>query len=61
MTDLRNRTHHHHVEVFLDGDQWCALIGPNIIEGTCGFAETPLEALRQLCIALEDNLLWSEP
>jgi len=29
-----------------DGDQWCALLGPNIQEGVCGFGYTPEEAGR---------------
>lgn len=29
-----------------DGDQWCALYGPNIMEGVCGFGDTPEAASR---------------
>ena len=27
--------------VYLDGNQWCALYGPNIQEGVCGFGDSP--------------------
>lgn len=33
------------IEVFLDGDMWCALRGENLQEGWSCFGETPLEAL----------------
>ena len=29
-----------------DGDQWCALYGPDIMEGVCGFGDTPEAAMR---------------
>lgn len=29
----------------LDGDQWCALWGVNLMEGTAGFGNTPAEAI----------------
>jgi hypothetical protein len=35
--------------VFKDGDQWCALLGVNLMEGVCGFGKTPEEA----CIAFD--------
>lgn len=28
-----------------DGDKWCALYGENIMEGVCGFGNTPAEAM----------------
>lgn len=28
-----------------DGSKWCALYGPNIMEGVCGFGDTPAEAM----------------
>jgi hypothetical protein len=44
------------VDLFMDGDQWCALMGDrettNIQESPCGFGETPGEALARLGIAL---------
>lgn len=36
------------VQVFKDGDQWCALLGSNLQEGTAGLGDTPADALRQL-------------
>jgi len=41
------------IQLSLDGDQWCALVGADIIEGVAGFADTPLGAIRQLCDELE--------
>lgn len=35
--------------VFKDGDQWCALLGVNIMEGVCGFGDTPEAA----CVAFD--------
>ena len=29
-----------------DGDKWCALYGPNLMGGVCGFGDTPEEAMR---------------
>ncbi len=29
----------------LDGDQWCALYGPNLQEGVAGFGDSPDEAM----------------
>ncbi len=28
-----------------DGTMWCALLGSNIMEGVCGFGETPEKAM----------------
>jgi hypothetical protein len=28
-----------------DGSKWCALYGPDIMEGVCGFGDTPAEAM----------------
>lgn len=36
------------MELSLDGAQWCALIGPDLQEGTAGFGETPYDAVREL-------------
>lgn len=30
--------------VFADGAAWCVLYGENIMEGVCGFGDTPAEA-----------------
>jgi hypothetical protein len=35
--------------VFKDGDQWCALLGENLMEGVCGFGDTPELA----CVAFD--------
>lgn len=43
------------VQLFLDGDAWCALIGENIQEGACGFGKTQGDALRELSDALEPD------
>jgi hypothetical protein len=29
-----------------DGNKWCALYGPNLMEGVSGFGDTPDEAMR---------------
>ena len=29
----------------IDGNKWCALYGPNIQEGVCGFGDSPAEAM----------------
>ena len=36
----------HKPSIFIDGNRWCALYGPNLQEGVAGFGETPLEACR---------------
>ena len=44
------------ITISLDGDHWCALIGPDLQEGVAGFApmtEPPLQAIRALCDQLE--------
>lgn len=35
-----------------DGNQWCALLGPDLQEGIAGFGDTPKKALLQLCESL---------
>ena len=42
------------VRLFIDGDQWCALIGPNIQEGICGFGDTESDALIRLAVELKN-------
>lgn len=39
--------------IFPDGDQWCALYGPNIQGGVCAFGRSPNEAARNF------DLVWS--
>lgn len=41
------------VRLFRDGSEICALIGPDIMEGTAGFGETPATALRALADQLD--------
>ena len=36
------------IRIFKDGDQWCALRGPDLQEGGSGFGATPEEALMSL-------------
>lgn len=36
------------IRIFPDGDQWCALRGPDLQEGVSGFGATPEEALMNL-------------
>ena len=38
------------IRLFRDGDQWCALRGPDLQEGESGFGPTPEAALRDLQI-----------
>lgn len=42
-------------QVFLDGNQWCALLGENIQEGIAGFGLSPKEALESLAGELEET------
>ena len=32
------------IRLFMDGDKWCALSGPNLQEGIAGFGDTPMQA-----------------
>ena len=41
------------IRVFLDGGQWCALIGENLQEGVAGFGETLAESVLSLGEALK--------
>jgi len=36
------------IELFRDGDQWCALLGGNIQDGKAGFGPTKATALEAL-------------
>ena len=45
------------VRVFLDGTEFCALIGSNLMDGIAGFGQTPSAALR----ALADELDCANP
>lgn len=41
------------VKLFKDGDQWCALIGPDPQAGVAGFGDTEAEAIRDLAFELD--------
>ena len=41
------------IDVFMDGNLWCALLGDNLQDGLAGFGETPAEALRSLADEIE--------
>lgn len=43
--DAYETARHLGVVPFLDGNSWCALYGPNIQEGICGFGDTPESAI----------------
>lgn len=43
------------VRIFRDGDQVCALIGADLMEGTAGFGPTISEALRDLADNFENQ------
>lgn len=47
------------VRVFLDGDSWCALVGPDLQDGVAGFGVTPAHALTDLAENLIGNP-WPE-
>ena len=36
------------IRLFPDGDQWCALYGPDLQEGRGGFGDTPEDAIADL-------------
>ena len=36
------------IEISLDGNQWCALMGIDLQEGIAGFGDTPQEAVEDL-------------
>jgi len=37
------------INVELDGDQYCALLGINLMEGVCGFGSTIDDAIEAFC------------
>jgi hypothetical protein len=41
------------INLTLDGDKWCALIGENLQQGVGGFGDDPIEALSDLYAKLE--------
>lgn len=32
-------------QLFIDGNQWCAMLGENLMTGIAGFGDTPYDAL----------------
>lgn len=38
--------------IFRDGDAWCALYGKDLMEGVCGFGNTPEEAIEGFEVAM---------
>lgn len=36
------------IKIYKDGNEWCALIGPDLSVGYAGFGSTPLDALKSL-------------
>ena len=39
------------ITIELDGDQYCALLGVNLMEGVCGFGPTVDDAIEAFCDA----------
>ena len=39
------------ITIELDGDQYCALLGVNLMEGVCGFGRTIDDAIKSFCEA----------
>lgn len=44
----------------LDGGQWCALYGENLMDGVCAFGNSPYEAYQNFDWAWEKNLKQKE-
>ena len=42
--------------IFPDGDQWCCLLGANLMEGISGFGDTPEQACRDFDKAFSSGL-----
>ena len=43
------------LQLMIDGDKWCALIGPNIQEGWAGFGDTRTEAVINMYKSMLNN------
>jgi len=41
-------------KIYIDGNQWCVLLGDDIVEGIVGFGDTPYLAI------LDWNRAWTE-
>jgi len=52
-------------KLFVDGNQWCALLGDNLQSGVCGFGSTPYHAMaafdRAWYAPLPDNAAMTGP
>ena len=46
------------ISIYLDGDQWCALLGEDLQVGITGFGPTPKQALENL-IDQDDLINWN--
>ena len=44
-------------KIYMDGDQWCVLVGENLQEGIAGFGNTPLSALKECRNLIRNSLL----
>jgi len=42
-------------KLFVDGNQWCALLGTDLQSGVCGFGKSPQDAIHAF------NQAWYEP
>lgn len=59
--ELRNKTYHATtVQLLKDGNQICAMIGPDLVQGIGGFGNNAHEALRDLANQLIANGVWIE-
>lgn len=60
ITDIRDSFTDWHVKMrprlYIDGNQWCALYGENLMEGVAGFGDSPAAACyafdREFCMKL---------
>ena len=37
------------VRLALNGEEWCAQVGENLLDGCTGYGDTPVNAIRNLC------------
>lgn len=40
------------IKLFIDGDQWCAMTGEDLMEGVAGFGDTQEDAMYDLALNL---------
>ena len=48
------------IQLTWDGNKFCALAGPNLVEGISGFGDSAHEALRDLADNLVRESVWIE-